>query len=93
MATKTFAQRALEIEKKFEGRLDPVSKRTKKSLMEDLREQQEKASGQYFTLTLKYYNSFPTPSFELIKITPPNGLIWESLPNNKFLLRMSSNKK
>lgn len=63
------------------------------TLNAQLREQQEKASGQYFTLTLKYYNSVPIPSFELIKITPPNGLIWESLPNNKFLLRMSTNNK
>jgi hypothetical protein len=45
MATKSFAQRALEIEKKFEGRFSPEAKRTKKSLMEDLRAEQERAKA------------------------------------------------
>lgn len=38
---KTFAQRAKEIEKKFEGRNDSVSLRTKKALMDQLRQEQE----------------------------------------------------
>lgn len=38
---KTFAQRAKEIEKKFEGRNDKISLRTKEAMLADLREQQE----------------------------------------------------
>lgn len=43
---KTFAQRAKEIEKKFEGRNDKVSLRTKKALMQELRDEQEKVKAQ-----------------------------------------------
>ncbi|MGK2864917.1 MAG: hypothetical protein ACSLE0_23495 [Chitinophagaceae bacterium] len=44
--TKTFAQRAADIERKFKGRLDTVSVRTKKSLMQDLRDEQEALKAQ-----------------------------------------------
>jgi len=43
---KTFAERARDIERKFKGRNDNVSKRTKESLYDDLRAEQEAIKAQ-----------------------------------------------
>ncbi|MDT8413070.1 MAG: hypothetical protein RQ875_11440 [Vicingaceae bacterium] len=59
------------------------------SLNAQLREKQEKAVAQDFTLVFKYDNSFPKPIFELIKIIPPVGLQWKTLTDNKFLLQLN----
>jgi hypothetical protein len=58
-----------------------------------LREQQEKASAEFFTLSFQYYNSYPKPTFSFVGITLPSALQWKPLAGDKFILRMKVTEK